>query len=77
MEVDYQGGGSYKRKYRVREIIAKGPFDLFFRNEQVWHAVSVILHAVYIPLISRVYTSDQPRSFIDTVNYNFISLSRC
>ncbi len=35
VEVDYQGSGSYKRKYRVREIIAKGPFDLVFKNEQV------------------------------------------
>ena len=32
VEVDYQGSGSYKRKYRVR---AKGPFDLVFKNEQV------------------------------------------
>lgn len=52
MEVDYQGGGSYKRKYRVREIIAKGPFDLFFRNEQVRHAVSVVLHAGLQSLMS-------------------------
>ena len=35
VEVDYQGGGSYKRKYRVREIIPKGPFDITFKNEQV------------------------------------------
>ena len=39
VEVDYQGGGTYKRKYRVREIIPKGPFDLMFKNEQVQHAV--------------------------------------
>ena len=35
VEVDYQGGGSYKRKYRVREVVAKGPMDLFFTNTQV------------------------------------------
>ena len=35
VEVDYQGGGSYKRKYRVREIIPRGPFDITFKNEQV------------------------------------------
>lgn len=35
VEVDYQGGGTYKRKYRVREVIAKGPMDLFFTNTQV------------------------------------------
>lgn len=35
VEVDYQGGGTYKRKYRVREIIPKGPFDITFKNEQV------------------------------------------
>ena len=33
--MDYQGGGTYKRKYRVREIIPKGPFDITFKNEQV------------------------------------------
>lgn len=35
VEVDYQGGGSYKRKYRVREIIPRGAFDITFKNEQV------------------------------------------
>ena len=35
VEVDYQGGGTYKRKYRVRELIPKGPFELMFKNEQV------------------------------------------
>ncbi|DBA92483.1 TPA: hypothetical protein ACH3X1_002716 [Trebouxia sp. C0004] len=41
VEVDYQGSGSYKRKYRVREIIAKGPFDLVFKNEQAGSEMNV------------------------------------
>lgn len=37
--MDYQGGGTYKRKYRVREIIPKGAFEITFKNEQVGTAI--------------------------------------
>ena len=59
VEVDYQGGGSYKRKYRVRELIPKGPFDLMFKNEQVCNSacrlplfVNFRQEDVYIVLLS-------------------------
>jgi len=52
VEVDYQGSGSYKRKYRVREIIAKGPFDLVFKNEQV---ICVQLHHTDAAVVIRTH----------------------
>ena len=56
VEVDYQGKGSYKRKYRVREIIAKGPFDLVFKNEQV---TCLQLHHVDATIVIRTHNLPQ------------------
>ena len=49
--MDYQGGGTYKRKYRVREIIPKGAFEITFKNEQVGTAIEDSSNSCLLDLV--------------------------